>query len=82
MKQRVIVLCLVLCCAFLLFGCASTKAVKNEQEIVADLQEKDVPEENPDAVITSLEILKRQTNAEDKRDLVYVMIQAESESAK
>lgn len=80
MKRKIVVLCLALCCALLLFGCASTEAVKSEQEILADLQEKGMPEENPDAEITSLEILKRQTNEKDKQDLVYVTIQAETET--
>lgn len=49
---------------------------------MADLQEKGVIADNPGAKITALEILKRQTNAEDKQDIVYVTIQAEAETAK
>lgn len=82
MKRRIIALCMALCCVFSLFGCGAAKTVKSEQEIMADLQEKGMPEENPDAKITELEIIKRQTNAEDKHDLVYVTIQAEAETAK
>lgn len=82
MKRRIIALCMALCCALLLFGCSAAKTVKSEQEIMADLQEKGIPEDNETAVITDLEIIKRQTNAEDKQDLVYVTIQAEAETAK
>lgn len=82
MKRRIIAFCMALCCVFSLFGCGSAKTVKSEQEIMADLQEKGVIADNPGAKITALEILKRQTNAEDKQDLVYVTIQAEAETAK
>lgn len=82
MKRRIIALCMALCCVLSLFGCGVAKTVKSEQEIMADLQEKGMPEENPDAKITELEIIKRQTNAKDKQDLVYVTIQAEAETAK
>lgn len=82
MKRRIIALCMALCCALLLFGCSAAKTVKSEQEIMADLQEKGVIADNPGAKITALEILKRQTNAEDKQDIVYVTIQAEADTAK
>lgn len=81
MKKKSIVLFLLICCALLLCGCTS-QAVKTEKEILADMQERKLPEECEGAAISGIEILKRQTNQEDKQDIVYVTVQAESENAK
>lgn len=81
MKKKSFVLFLLICCALLLCGCAS-QAVKTEEEILADMQERKLPEECEGAAISGIEILKRQTNQDDKQDIVYVTMQAESESAK
>ncbi len=81
MKRKSIVLFLLICCALLLCGCASEE-VKTEEEILADMQERKLPEECEGAAISGIEILKRQTNQEDKQDIVYVTIQAETETAK
>lgn len=82
MKKRSFVLFLLICCALLLCGCASTPAVKTEEELLADMQERKLPEECEGAAISGIEILKRQTNQEDKQDIVYVTMQAETETAK
>lgn len=81
MKKKSFVLFLLMCCALLLCGCTS-QAVKTEEEILADMQERKLPEECEGAVISGIEIIKRQTNQEDKQDIVYVTMQAESENAK
>lgn len=81
MKKKSFVLFLLICCALLLCGCAS-QAAKTEEEILADMQERKLPEECEGAAISGIEILKRQTNQDDKQDVVYVTVQAESESAK
>ena len=81
MKRKSFVPLLLICCALLLCGCTS-KAVKTEEEILADMQERKLPEECEGATISGIEIIKRQTNQEDKQDIVYVAILAETESAK
>lgn len=85
MKKFVVLPALLALCMLLLCSCGRD-GVKSEKEIMADIDEKgimnemvvsDVPIEN----ISSMEVLKRQTNKESKNDLVYVTVQADTETA-
>lgn len=54
-------------------------AIRTEEEILADLQEEGIPYEAENAVITDLEIIKRQTNEAQMTDKVWVTLQANNE---
>lgn len=85
MKGRILALGVLLTlCALLLCSCG--RGAKSEKQIKADILEKgvmdvmavsDVPIED----ISSLKILKRQTNKELKTDYVYVTVEADTETA-
>ena len=86
MKGRTIALgALLALCALLLCSCGRG-GVKSEKEIMADMQEKGVMDvvnvsDVPIEEISSLKILKRQTNKERKNDFVYVTVEADTETA-
>lgn len=86
MKGRTIALgALLALCALLLCSCGRG-GVKSEKEIMADMQEKgvmDVVNVSDVSIeeISSLKILKRQTNKERKNDFVYVTVEADTETA-
>lgn len=86
MKGRTIALgTLLALCALLLCSCGRG-GVKSEKEIMADMQEKGVMDvvaisDVPIEEISSLKILKRQTNKERKNDFVYVTVEADTETA-
>ena len=86
MKGRTIALgTLLVLCALLLCSCGRG-GVKSEKEIMADMQEKGVMDvvnvsDVPIEEISSLKILKRQTNKERKNDFVYVTVEADTETA-
>ncbi len=86
MKGRTIALgTLLALCALLLCSCGRG-GVKSEKEIMADMQEKGVMDvvavsDVPIEEISSLKILKRQTNKELKNDFVYVTVEADTETA-
>lgn len=86
MKGRTIALgTLLVLCALLLCSCGRD-GVKSEKEIMADMQEKGVMDvvavsDVPIEEISSLKILKRQTNKERKNDFVYVTVEADTETA-
>ena len=86
MKGRILALgALLALCALLLTACGRD-GVKSEKEIMADVEEKramdviavsDLPIEE----VSSLKVLKRQTNKELKNDFVYVTVEADTETA-
>lgn len=84
MKRRTLILgALMLLCAILLAGCGGP-AIKTEDEILTDIQDGGYMNQmavsnDPIETISSMEILKRQTNREDKTDIVYVTAQADTE---
>lgn len=84
MKRRTLFLgVLMLLCAILLAGCGGP-AIKTEDEILTDIQDGGYMNQmavsnDPIETISSMEILKRQTNREDKTDIVYVTAQADTE---
>lgn len=86
MKGRILALgTLLVLCALLLCSCGRG-GVKSEKEIMADMQEKGVMDvvavsDVPIEEISSLKILKRQTNKERKNDFVYVTVEADTETA-
>lgn len=86
MKGRILALgTLLVLCALLLCSCGRG-GVRSEKEIMADLLEKGVMDvvavsDAPIEEISSLKILKRQTNKELKNDFVYVTVEANTETA-
>lgn len=86
MKGRILALgALLALCALLLCSCGRD-GVKSEKEIMADILEKGVMDvmvvsDVPIEEISSLKILKRQTNKELKNDFVYVTVEADTEMA-
>ncbi len=86
MKGRILALgALLALCALLLTACGRG-GVKSEKEIMADILEKGVMDvmavsDVPIEEISSLKILKRQTNKELKNDFVYVTVEADTETA-
>lgn len=71
-------------CALLLCSCG--RGAKSEKQIKADILEKGVMDvmaisDVPIEEISSLKILKRQTNKELKTDYVYVTVEADTETA-
>lgn len=86
MKGRILALgALLALCALLLTACGRG-GVKSEKEIMADMQERGVMDvvaisDVPIEKISSLKILKRQTNKELKNDFVYVTVEADTETA-
>lgn len=86
MKGRILALgALLALCALLLTACGRD-GFKSEKEIMADVEEKramdviavsDLPIEE----VSSLKVLKRQTNKELKNDFVYVTVEADTETA-
>lgn len=86
MKGRILALgTLLALCALLLCSCGRG-GVKSEKQIKADILEKGVMDvmaisDVPIEEISSLKILKRQTNKELKNDFVYVTVEADTETA-
>ena len=86
MKGRILALgTLLVLCVLLLCSCGRG-GVRSEKEIMADLLEKGVMDvvavsDAPIEEISSLKILKRQTNKELKNDFVYVTVEANTETA-
>lgn len=86
MKGRILALgALLALCALLLCSCGRG-GVRSEKEIIADLLGKGVMDvvavsDVPIEEISSLKILKRQTNKELKNDFVYVTVEADTETA-
>lgn len=64
----------------MLAGCG--KAVKNETEIKADLQNHTEFYSEQDVVIQNLSIIKRQTNKKEKTDVVYVDVDVSNDAVK
>lgn len=85
MKGRILALGVLLTlCALLLCSCG--RGAKSEKQIKADILEKGVMDvmavsDVPIEEISSLKILKRQTNKELKTDYVYVTVEADTETA-
>lgn len=85
MKGRIFALGVLLAlCALLLCSCG--RGAKSEKQIKADILEKGVMDvmavsDVPIEEISSLKILKRQTNKELKTDYVYVTVEADTETA-
>ena len=85
MKGRILALgALLALCALLLCSCG--RGAKSEKEIKADMEENRVMDvmaisDVPIEKISSLKILKRQTNKELKNDFVYVTVEADTETA-
>lgn len=86
MKGRIFALGVLLAlCALLLCSCG--RGAKSEKEIMADILEKRIMDELAMPYvekenISSMEILKRQTNKELKNDFVYVTVQADLGTAR
>lgn len=57
----------------------ATTEPKNESDMITDLQNNATFYSNLDAKIQELEIIKRQTNEDDKTDYVYVSVRATNE---
>lgn len=67
---------LLLLLILMMSGC--TPSAKSEKEIVEDLQESNYFFQG--VTITDYEIIKRQTNKEDKTDIVYIHVDAGNEN--
>lgn len=64
-------------CILLLTSCGT--AEKSEKELQADVQAEDFMLYNYDLEVEEFEIIKRQTNDDDKQDFVWCSVQAENE---
>lgn len=86
MKGRILALgALLALCVLLLCSCGC--GTKSEKQILADIEQKGVMDaiivsDMPVEKISSLKVLKRQTNKESKSDFVYVTVKAETEAAR
>lgn len=84
MKRKIPFLgALLLVCITLLAGCGGS-SIKTEDEILADIQDGGYMNQmavssEPIETVSSIEILKRQTNKKDKNDVVYVTVQADTD---
>lgn len=63
-------------CILLLTSCGT--AEKSEKELQADVQAEDFMLYNYDLEVEEFEIIKRQTNDDDKQDFVWCSVQAEN----
>lgn len=77
-KEKLCFLCVVLTLTFILLsGC--TESAKSEEDIVDDLQHNSTFSSNMDIPITEYNIIKRQTDVEEKSDVVYINVEAEND---
>ena len=88
MKRAHLLLAGLLLILTVTLSACGTPSVKNEKEILADLCEQDIGayivtgSMDSTASIQSIEILKRQTNPDEKTDYVYVTMYSESKNAR
>lgn len=76
--RHILFLLILLGLLFLMSGC--TKSSKSEKELVADLQKDSFFLCNLDIAITDYNIIKRQTDVQEKIDIVYINVRAENDS--
>lgn len=87
-KIRILLVGMLLLLVVTLTSCG-VPSVKNEEEILMDLRDRDMGAyvvtgvlDDPSVSIESIEILKRQTNQEEKTDYVFIAMYSESENAR
>lgn len=74
-KMYILLLAIMLVMILFLAGCSYTPAVKSGQQIMSDLASaRYFSETYPEFIIKDIEVVKRQTDVENKSDKVYVTL--------